>query len=135
VCGRLGIDAWIRSLQGGYHEVLRERGSNLSTGQKQLLACARILVQDPKILILDEATSSMDPQTEWLVRQALRKIMEGRTTLMIAHRLATVQDVERVVVLHHGKVVESGTHRELLRKKGHYAMLYRLQSTTSHGAH
>ncbi len=135
VCEQLGIEAWIQSLGRGYHETLRERGSNLSTGQKQLLACARILVLDPKILVLDEATSSMDPQTEWLVRAALRKIMEGRTTLLIAHRLATVQDVERVVVLHHGKVVESGTHRQLMKHNGHYAMLYRLQSVSSDAVH
>lgn len=134
MCRQLGMETWVRSLAGGYQESLRERGSNLSTGQKQLLACARILVQDPKILVLDEATSSMDPQTEWLVRQALRKIMEGRTTLMIAHRLATVQDVERVVVLHHGQVVESGTHRELMKQRGQYAMLYQLQSTPTHVA-
>jgi ATP-binding cassette subfamily B protein len=96
-------------------------------GERQLLSFARALVYDPKILILDEATSSVDTETEYLVQDALRKFMANRTSIVIAHRLSTIRYVDRILVLHKGRVVEEGTHSELLAKNGHYARLYELQ--------
>ena len=118
---------FIRRLPGGYAAVVRERGATLSAGQRQLLAFARALARDPSVLILDEATSSVDPQTEALIQDALRRLLAGRTSLVIAHRLSTIQDVDRIVVLHHGRVREIGTHSELLARGGIYARLYELQ--------
>ena len=118
---------FIRRLPGGYAAVVRERGATLSAGQRQLLAFARALARDPNVLILDEATSSVDPQTEVLIQDALRRLLAGRTSLVIAHRLSTIQDVDRIVVLHHGRVREIGTHSELLARGGIYARLYELQ--------
>jgi ATP-binding cassette subfamily B protein len=112
---------------GGYGAPLVERGATLSAGQRQLLAFARALARDPEILILDEATSSVDPQTEALIQDALRRLMRGRTSLVIAHRLSTIQDVDRIVVLHHGRVREIGTHNELMALGGIYYRLYELQ--------
>ena len=104
-----------------------ERGSSLSVGQKQLLAFARALAYDPRILILDEATSSIDTETELLIRDALEKLLAGRTSIVIAHRLSTVQNASRIIVLHRGRIREIGTHQELLRTKGIYWKLYQLQ--------
>jgi ATP-binding cassette subfamily B protein len=118
---------FIMALPGGYDAVVRERGATLSAGQKQLLAFARTLVRDPRLLILDEATSSVDTHTEQLIQDALRRLMRGRTCLVIAHRLSTIQDVNRIVVLHHGRVREVGTHAELLARGGIYSRLYQLQ--------
>jgi ATP-binding cassette subfamily B protein len=118
---------FIVRLQGEYHAVLRERGSNLSQGQKQLLSLARALAFQPRILVLDEATSSVDPETELLIQDALDRLMKGRTSLIIAHRLSTIQKVDRIIVLHHGEVKEIGTHNELLAKRGIYRRLYLLQ--------
>ncbi len=111
----------------GYAEQLRERGSNLSAGQRQLLSFARALAYDPSILVLDEATSSVDPETEYLIQDALAKLMTQRTSLIIAHRLSTIQNVDRVIVMHKGQVREVGTHHELLEQRGVYWRLYRLQ--------
>ncbi len=112
---------------GGLDAHVRERGSNLSGGQRQLLAFARALVHEPAVLVLDEATSSVDPETEWLVQDALEKLMAGRTSLVIAHRLSTIENADRILVMHKGELREQGTHRALLAQDGIYARLYRLQ--------
>ena len=122
----VNADGFIRRL-GGYDALVRERGSNLSGGQRQLLAFARALAHDPAILVLDEATSSVDPETEWLVQDALAKLLEGRTAVVIAHRLSTIEHADRIVVMHKGELREEGTHRELLARGGIYARLYRMQ--------
>ena len=120
-------DGFIRRLERGYDTRVGERGSSLSVGQKQLLAFARALVRDPRILVLDEATSSIDTDTEILIRDALEKLLHGRTSIVIAHRLSTVQNADRILVLHRGRIRESGTHQELLRLKGIYWRLFQLQ--------
>jgi ATP-binding cassette subfamily B protein len=119
-------DEFIERL-GGYDAELRERGSNLSTGQRQLLAFARALAHDPAVLVMDEATSSVDPETEWLVQDALAKLLAGRTALVIAHRLSTIEHADRILVVHKGVLREEGTHAELLARDGIYARLYRVQ--------
>src|SRR5712691_78893 len=118
---------FIRTLPGGFKEEVRERGSTLSTGQKQLISFARALAHDPKILILDEATSSVDTETEFRVRDALSRMVEGRTSLIIAHRLSTIQRADKIIVMHKGKVREMGTHQQLLAQRGIYYKLYQLQ--------
>ena len=118
---------FIRELPGGYEHRLGERGATLSVGQKQLLSFARALAFDPRILILDEATSSVDTETELLIRDALHVLMAGRTTLAIAHRLSTIQDMDKILVLHKGEVREMGTHQALLARRGIYYRLYQLQ--------
>ena len=122
----VNADAFIRRL-GGYEALLRERGSNLSGGQRQLLAFARALAHDPAVLVLDEATSSVDPATEWLVQDALAKLLAGRTALVIAHRLSTIETADRILVMHKGELREQGTHAALLARGGIYARLYRMQ--------
>jgi ATP-binding cassette subfamily B multidrug efflux pump len=117
---------FIMRLPGGYESPLAERGASLSGGQRQLLAFARALVRDPRLLMLDEATSSVDPQTEAVLQAAVRRLLAERSCLVIAHRLSTVQDVDRIVVLHHGRVREMGTHGELLARGGIYSRLYEL---------
>lgn len=119
--------SFIEKLPDGYATVLTERGSTLSMGQRQLLSLARVMAYDPAILVLDEATSSIDTRTEELIQGALHQVMQGRTSLVVAHRLSTIRDCDRILVLHKGVVEESGTHRELLRLKGLYARLYELQ--------
>jgi ATP-binding cassette subfamily B protein len=118
---------FIRTLPGGFAEEVRERGSTLSTGQKQLISFARALAHSPQILILDEATSSVDTETEFKVRDALSRMVEGRTSLVIAHRLSTVQRADKIIVMHKGKVREMGTHQQLLAQRGVYYKLYQLQ--------
>src|SRR5438094_3180447 len=118
---------FIRALPNGFNEEVRERGSTLSTGQKQLISFARALAHNPKILILDEATSSVDTETEFKVRDALNRMVEGRTSLIIAHRLSTVQRADKIIVMHKGQVREMGTHQELLAQRGIYYKLYQLQ--------
>jgi ATP-binding cassette, subfamily B, multidrug efflux pump len=118
---------FIRMLPAGFNEEVRERGSTLSTGQKQLISFARALAHDPKILILDEATSSVDTETEFKVRDALRRMVEGRTSLVIAHRLSTIQRADKIIVMHKGQLREMGTHQQLLAKRGIYYKLYQLQ--------
>ena len=118
---------FIRTLPGGFKEEVRERGSTLSTGQKQLISFARALAHNPKILILDEATSSVDTETEFRVRDALNRMVEGRTALIIAHRLSTIQRADKIIVMHKGKVREMGSHQQLLAQRGIYYKLYQLQ--------
>lgn len=123
----VNADRFIRQLPNGYGEEVFERGSNLSAGQRQLLSFARALAYDPTILVMDEATSSVDPETELLIQDALATLMEGRTSLVVAHRFSTIQHVERIIVMHKGKVREIGTHQELMDKQGIYWRLYQLQ--------
>ncbi|MEA2627462.1 MAG: ATP-binding cassette, subfamily multidrug efflux pump [Candidatus Binatota bacterium] len=118
---------FITRLPRGYDEPVRERGNNFSTGQRQLLSFARALAHDPAILVLDEATSSVDPDTEGLIQDALEKLLQGRTAILIAHRLSTIERADRIVVIHRGEVREIGTHAELLARGGIYAKLHRLQ--------
>ncbi|CCI33163.1 putative ABC transporter ATP-binding protein [Microcystis aeruginosa NIES-1211] len=121
------IAHFIEELPNGYHTLLRERGANLSGGQKQLLAFARVAIRNPEILVLDEATASLDVGTEVLIQEALEQILVDRTAIIIAHRLSTIRDVDRILVLKRGELVESGTHEDLLTKDGLYASLYKLQ--------
>jgi ATP-binding cassette subfamily B multidrug efflux pump len=124
---QVNVADFIRSLPGGFDEEVKERGSTLSTGQKQLISFARALAHNPKILILDEATSSVDTETEFRVRDALTRMVEGRTSIMIAHRLSTVQRANKIIVMHKGKVREIGSHQQLLANRGIYWKLYQLQ--------
>jgi ATP-binding cassette subfamily B protein len=118
---------FIEGLPGSFQEPVKERAATLSVGQKQLLSFARALAHNPRILILDEATSSVDPETEHLLREGLRCLIENRTSLVIAHRLSTIQNASKIVVMHKGRVRELGTHQELLQKQGIYFKLYQLQ--------
>ena len=120
-------DSFIRQLKDGYRSHVAERGATLSVGQKQLLSFARALAFDPRILVLDEATSSVDTATELLIRDALHVLMAGRTTIAIAHRLSTIQDMDKILVLHKGELREAGSHQELLAARGIYFKLYQLQ--------
>ena len=120
-------DKFVDKLDGTYGALVKERGAGLSVGQKQLISFARALAFDPKILILDEATSSIDTETEQLIQQAVERVMEHRTSLVVAHRLSTIQRCDRIMVLHHGELRESGTHNELLALRGLYWRLYQLQ--------
>lgn len=125
----VNADKFIRQLPQQYHEPVMERGATLSTGQRQLIAFARVLAYDPSIFILDEATSNIDTETEILIQDALEKLIQERTSIIIAHRLSTIQHADRIIVLHKGKIVEIGSHFDLLDRKGLYYDLYRLQYT------
>jgi ATP-binding cassette subfamily B multidrug efflux pump len=124
---QVNLSEFIRALPEGFAHPIRERGSGLSTGQKQLISFARALAHNPRYLILDEATSSVDTETEFRVRAALERMVEGRTSIIIAHRLSTIQRADRILVMHKGRLRESGTHQELLGVRGIYWKLYQLQ--------
>lgn len=126
-CKAVNAHDFIGKLENGYDTNVNERGSRLSQGQRQLIAFARALIADPKILILDEATANIDTQAERLVQQGIHTLMEGRTSIVIAHRLSTIRDCDKIFVLSHGKIVECGTHHELLEKGGYYHKLYTAQ--------
>jgi ATP-binding cassette subfamily B protein len=120
-------DKFINRLKGGMKAEVKERGAGLSVGQKQLISFARALAFDPALLILDEATSSIDTETEQLIQQAIERVMRDRTSIVVAHRLSTIQRADRIIVMHHGEIREQGTHQELLAGRGLYWMLYKLQ--------
>lgn len=124
---RVGFDRFLNRMPQGIHTEVKERGATLSTGQKQLLSFARALAFDPNILILDEATSSVDSETEALIQSALEELQKGRTSIVIAHRLSTIEKADKIIVLHHGQVREIGKHAELLAQKGIYHTLYQMQ--------
>ena len=121
------VDDFVEQLPNGYQTVLDESASNISQGQRQLLTIARAFVADPEILILDEATSSVDTRTELQIQHAMNKLLEGRTNFVVAHRLSTIQDADNIIVMNHGSIVETGTHNQLLAKNGFYADLYNSQ--------
>jgi ATP-binding cassette subfamily B protein len=124
----VGAHEFIERLPGGYDYNVMERGSTLSAGQSQLISFIRALVYNPAILVLDEATSSVDTETELLIQNAINKLMQGRTAIVIAHRLSTIQNADKIIVLDHGEIKEMGTHQELLRiEHGYYRKLYDLQ--------
>ena len=124
---RVGANRVVARLPGGWHHELGERGATLSVGERQLLSFARAIAADPALLVLDEATSAVDSEAEAVIQEGLSSLRAGRTTIAIAHRLSTIVDADQILVLHHGRVVERGTHRELLARNGLYARLYRLQ--------
>ena len=123
----VGADKFIESLPNKYEEVVKERGATLSVGQKQLISFARALAYDPQILVLDEATSSVDTETEILIQKAIEKLLIGRTAIVIAHRLSTIQSADKIIVMHKGEIRETGNHQELFAKRGIYYKLYQLQ--------
>jgi ABC-type multidrug transport system fused ATPase/permease subunit len=125
----VGLDPLVQALDDGYNHYIEERGRNLSVGQRQLVALARALLVDPRILILDEATANVDTDTELRLQAALDRLMAGRTSFVIAHRLSTVRHATQILVLEHGQILEQGTHQELLEAEGRYAELYRLGLT------
>ena len=126
-CKTASVDHFVKTLPDGYDMILNEEADNISGGQKQLLTIARVILADPKILILDEATSSVDTRTEILIQQAMDKLMEGRTSFIIAHRLSTIKNADLILVMNEGDIVEQGNHEELLKKNGFYANLYNSQ--------
>jgi ATP-binding cassette subfamily B protein len=121
---RIGDGEWLETLPNGLDTVVGERGTMLSMGQRQLVALLRVLMQKPAIFVLDEATASIDPFTEWQIQQALSMILEKSTSILIAHRLSTVKAADRIIVIEKGRIIEEGDHNGLLAQNGHYAMLY-----------
>ena len=121
------VDHFVRALPHGYDTVIDDDAANVSQGERQLLTIARAFLADPQILILDEATSSVDTRTEVLVQRAMKNLMKGRTNFVIAHRLSTIRDADVILVMDHGRIVEQGTHEELLAREGFYAELYNSQ--------
>ena len=119
-----GADDFITRLPNGYQTMLAENGSNLSQGQRQLLSIARVAVANPPVMILDEATSSIDTRTEAIIQKGMDALMEGRTTFVIAHRLSTVKNADVIIVLDHRRIIERGSHQELIEQKGQYYQLY-----------
>ena len=127
------VDHFVHTLPDGYDTVIDEDGSNVSAGQKQLITIARAFLAAPDLLILDEATSSVDTRTEMLVQEAMANLRQGRTSFVIAHRLSTIRDADLILVMEHGDIVEQGSHSELLERKGHYEQLYQAQfNATNH---
>jgi ATP-binding cassette subfamily B protein len=124
-------DHFIRTLEDGYNTVINEESTNISQGQKQLLTIARAILSDPKILILDEATSSVDTRTEILIQKGMDNLIKGRTSFVIAHRLSTIRNADLILCMDHGDIVEVGSHEELLEKNGFYANLYNSQFAQS----
>ena len=131
-CRLAYADHFINTLEDGYDTIINEESSNISQGQKQLLTIARAFLANPKILILDEATSSVDTRTEVLIQRGMDKLMEGRTCFIIAHRLSTIKDANTIIVMKDGDIVELGNHESLLEKGGFYADLYQSQFESSH---
>jgi ATP-binding cassette subfamily B protein len=129
----IGVHDFIMSLPGGYDYNVMERGSTLSLGQRQLLSFIRALLYNPSILILDEATSSIDTESEALIQNAIDKLIAGRTSIVIAHRLSTIRKANKILVMERGELKEMGTHEELLEKGGHYAKLHRMQFEKQQG--
>jgi ATP-binding cassette subfamily B protein len=123
----VGAKNFIERLPGKLEYNVMERGATLSVGQRQLISFIRAMVYDPKILVLDEATSSVDTETEEMIQNAIKKMMSGRTSIVIAHRLSTIQNAKKILVLDHGRIVEAGNHNELLAKNGYYTQLYNMQ--------
>ena len=121
---------FIEAMPEGYDTQVGEGGGRLSTGQKQLVCFARVLLADPRIFVLDEATSSIDTETEQLIQNAISKVLEGRTSFVVAHRLSTVRTADKILVIHAGKIAEAGTHEQLLALKGRYYQLYTHQYHT-----
>jgi len=117
----------VRTLSDGYDTILDDEATNVSQGEKQLLTIARAFLADPPILILDEATSSVDTRTEVLIRRAMERLMHGRTSFVIAHRLSTIRDADTILVMDHGRIVEQGTHEQLIDRRGFYFELYESQ--------
>jgi ATP-binding cassette subfamily B protein len=127
LCAALGLDPLLRSLEAGLATELRERGGNLSSGERQLLSVARVAIRDPSVLVMDEATAFLDPSTEATLQRDLDRLLQDRTAIVIAHRLATVEAADRILVLRRGRLVEEGNHRELRAAGGLYARLAELQ--------
>ena len=130
-CKAASVDHFIKTLPDGYDMVLNEEADNISGGQKQLFTIARVILADPKILILDEATSSVDTRTEILIQQAMDNLMKGRTSFIVAHRLSTIEEADIILVMKDGHIIEQGNHEELLQKNGFYAALYNSQFVQS----
>ena len=126
-CRYVNADHFIDRLPNGLDEEVRERGNNFSAGQRQLLSFARTIIHKPDVMILDEATANIDTETEQLIQDSLEKMMNIGTMLIVAHRLSTIQHADKIIVINHGEIVESGNHFELLKKRGAYYELYRLQ--------
>lgn len=129
----VSADRFIESMPDKYETELSERGANLSRGERQLLSFARALAFDPEILILDEATSSVDPETERLIQDGLATLMRGRTSIVIAHRLSTILNVDRILVIRDGEIIERGTHDQLVEAGGYYSKLFKLQFLPANG--
>ena len=126
-CRYVNADSFINKLEHGLDEVVRERGNNFSAGQRQLLSFARTILHKPSVIILDEATANIDTETELLIQDSLEKMKNIGTMLIVAHRLSTIQHADNIIVLSHGKIVEQGTHQQLLQQRGRYYQLYTLQ--------
>ena len=126
-CKYVNADTFINKLENGLDEEVRERGNNFSAGQRQLLSFARTILHKPSVMILDEATANIDTETEILIQDSLTRMMKIGTMLVVAHRLSTIQHADNIILLSHGKIMEQGTHNELLQQKGRYHKLYMLQ--------